>query len=63
MRKALWTALVTALTAASAALAVRLASRLWEAVAKEPPPEVPAWARWLVAKPLHRGVTAGIAAL
>ncbi|HEY3358290.1 MAG TPA: hypothetical protein VGQ83_33890 [Polyangia bacterium] len=55
MKKVLWTGLVTALTAASAAVALVAARRLWVALAKEPPPEIPGWARLFVGKPLKLG--------
>jgi len=54
MRKLLWTALVAAGTAACAAAAVRALDWAWRKVMKEPPPEMPAWARFFVGKPLKK---------
>jgi hypothetical protein len=54
MRKLLWTALVAAGSTACAAAAVRALDWAWRKVAKEPPPDMPAWARFLVGKPLKK---------
>jgi hypothetical protein len=53
MRKLLWTALVAASSAACAAAAVRALDWAWRKVAKEPPPEMPAWATFLVGNHLR----------
>ena len=56
MKKLLWTALVALGSAAAAAATTRLLDRLWRRVAKEPPPEMPGWARLLIGKPLRSRV-------
>lgn len=57
MKRLAWTALVTAVSALAAAAAARFLDRLWRGVAREPPPEMPRWARWLVGSPLHGQIT------
>jgi hypothetical protein len=56
MKKLIWTALVATATAASAAVAARLLDRGWRQLFKEPPPEMPGWARFLVGKPLRKQI-------
>ena len=58
-KKILWTALVTTRSTLSAALAARAAGSIWTAIAKEPPPRAPGWAKWLVGKPLGSAMHAG----
>lgn len=53
MKKVLWAVLVTGTSALAATLAARGIDKAWRAIAKEPPPDMPWWARWLVAKPVQ----------
>jgi len=52
----LWTALAAIASAAAAAAATKLVDTLWRRLAKEPPPEMPGWARALIGRPLRRGL-------
>jgi hypothetical protein len=56
MRKLLWTALVATASAACAAGAVRLLDWAYRRIAKQPPPEMPGWARFLIGNPLKNGI-------
>lgn len=56
MKRLLWTTLVTLASAVAAGAASRLADRLWRWITRTPPPDVPGWARFLVAGRLHRRV-------
>lgn len=56
MKRFIWTVLATAVSAMSAAYAMRALDRLWRAVTSEPPPDMPRWARFLVARPLKHQV-------
>jgi hypothetical protein len=40
---------------------MKLANRLWRATAKGEPPPVPGWAKWIVGKPLKKGVKTRVA--
>lgn len=55
MKKLIWTALAVLTSAASAALMVRLVDVAWRRLVKEPPPEMPRWAR-LVLSPIKKQV-------
>lgn len=56
MKRFIWTVLATAVSSMGAAYALRALDRMWCAVTSEPPPAMPAWARFLVARPLKRQV-------
>ncbi len=53
-KKLVFAALVAASSVVSAALAARAISLLWTKALHEPPPDIPRWARLLVAGPLQR---------
>lgn len=57
MKRLAWTALLTAASALAAAATARPMDRLWRSVTHEAPPDRPAWARWLLGKPLHGQIT------
>jgi hypothetical protein len=57
MKKLLWTLVATLASAAAAVLARKVAERVWCAVAKERPPERPAWAKLLVGAPIKHFVS------
>jgi hypothetical protein len=56
VKRLIWTVLVAAVTTATAGLAARLLDRAWRRLIKEPPPEMPSWARLLVGKPLRKQI-------
>jgi hypothetical protein len=56
MKRFIWTVLATAVSTMSAAYALRALDRLWRAATSEPPPDMPRWARLLVARPLKQQV-------
>ncbi len=56
MKKLIWTVLATAVSSLSAAYALRALDRVWRAATSEAPPEMPRWARFLVARPLKHQV-------
>ncbi len=55
MKKFLWTLTVALTSTAMAALTVRILDRAYRRFAQEPPPEMPRWARFMVA-PIKRPV-------
>lgn len=57
MKKLIWTVLAAAVSSISAAYALRALDRMWRRTTGETPPEMPTWARFLVARPLKRQVT------
>ena len=56
MEKLVWTVAVTLTSALAATLTARAMGSLWQRATGERPPEMPRWARWLVARPLRAGV-------
>ncbi|HUQ03274.1 MAG TPA: hypothetical protein VM261_12315 [Kofleriaceae bacterium] len=62
MKKIAWTITMAMASAAGAALAGRAAGMVWRMATNEAPPEMPWWARWLVARPIKAGVGGAISA-
>lgn len=50
VKQVLWTVLLAGMSAAAAGAAYRLAAQVWKGVTKEPPPERPGWANFLLGK-------------
>jgi hypothetical protein len=59
-KRILWTITVSLASAAGAALAGRAVDKLWRTATHETPPDMPWWARWLVAKPVRLGVSGAL---
>lgn len=58
--KVMWTVLVTLASAAGAALAARAVDKAWRTATHEPPPDMPWWTRWFVARPAQAAVTSAL---
>jgi hypothetical protein len=56
MKRFIWTVLATTVSTMGAAYALRLLDRVWRAATAEAPPDMPRWARLLVARPIKEQV-------